>query len=586
VNEADRNRLALLLLNDGGGPLSRRSAVSNAFTSAVAPDPTQAEFLRSEKDTRPFYETEHRASVLPLVMSGYNNSVGYGAPVIAGGRMWDVLGDITSGRPTTMDELRHAAEQGAGAALLSSPFVKAPAGALRSGAMRSQPPAPSRSLDPLGYYSKALEEAQNLPSQASPDQILATLRNKGVKPGEIEATGLAEALMGKPSVSRDDVVRHLTENRVGLNEVRYGGNSLDGPTKWSTYSLDPSNPTYRETVLHLPRRGEKLDKRRMEIEAIGRDATPEQRQEWADIMNRLRPDNRDVEGAQPFRGMPDFQSGHFPESNIVGHLMTSVNKHEGKPVYTIDQIQSDWGQKLRNGGVRDEAKIASLRERIEPAKKAYEDVTMAHEAKGRALLESLPPAEYGRASTDGGLFTATKDRSLPEETRKAASQWLTDQYNLKRGDEAEKLRLLTAELRTAEAATHGHPLVNTTDQWTNTVLRRAIQQAMEANAEKIAIPSGSTVLSYNPGKERGMKAFYDDIVPKNLAKILGGLDKAGLRRAMVDQLDTPSGPKGSGFTLFDLTPAMRDAARKGMPLFAAPHAGLLPLLMQQNEQGP
>ncbi|NBW19316.1 MAG: hypothetical protein EBR82_66205, partial [Caulobacteraceae bacterium] len=456
MNEADRNRLALLLLNDGGGSLSRRSAVSNAFTSAVAPDPTQAEFLRSEKDTRPFYETEHRASVLPLVMSGYNNSVGYGAPVIAGGRMWDVLGDITSGRPTTMDELHHAAEQGAGAALLSSPFVKAPAGALRSGAMRSQPPAPSRSLDPLGYYSKALEEAQNLPSQASHDQILATLRNKGVKPGEIEATGLAEALMGKPSVSRDDVVRHLTENRVGLNEVKYGGDRTNlsasglsaearkefelfqsygiGTTlddlrsfiskevddynfnfrpiprglrelsaairsgqvrevpevtgvadiaKYKGYSLDPSNPTYRETVLHLPERP---------IKPSGMAGTS-----WGD----------DVQFTdRGSAGDPNFRKGHFPEPNIVGHLMTSVNKHEGKPVYTIDQIQSDWGQKIetdtRNAlaqrlfgkrfkeltaderkqvsaakqegdkpaGVRDEAKIAELQLRFDEAAKA------------------------------------------------------------------------------------------------------------------------------------------------------------------------------------------------------------------------
>jgi len=145
---------------------------------------------------------------------------------------------------------------------------------------------------------------------------------------------------------------------------------------------------------------------------------------------------------------------------------------------------------------------------------------------------------------------------------------------------------IEAELNTARNSAVGNPLVNTTDQWTNTVLRRAIQQAIDSDAEKIAVPRGDTVLSYNPGDDHGMNAFYNDIVPKNLAKILAGLDRQGVAQKYVSQLATPSGMRGNNFTVFDLTPAMRDAARKGMPLFAAPHAGLLPLLMQQNEQGP
>jgi hypothetical protein len=133
-----------------------------------------------------------------------------------------------------------------------------------------------------------------------------------------------------------------------------------------------------------------------------------------------------------------------------------------------------------------------------------------------------------------------------------------------------RMSMLEAELRTAEASASGHPLVNTTDQWTNTTLRRAIQQAIDANAEFMAVPSGKTVLSYNPGDTHGMNTFYDQIVPKNLANILAKLDKAGVNRQFVPQLETPSGLKGDGFSLFHITPAMRDAARKGLPLFANP----------------
>lgn len=543
MNNSDRNRLALMLLNDGSGSLSRRSAVSNAFESAVGVDPTQAEFLRSEKDTRPYWETDHRATVMPLIMSGYNNSVGYGAPMMLGGNMWSVLGDILGGRQTSPEERKSAAWDAAGMAMTGALAAgAAPAGALRSGAMRSEAAKAgtpknesARSLDPLGYYSRALEEAKTLPAKASPDQVLATLKNKGVKPGEIEATGLAEFLQGKPSVTRDNVVGHLTDNRVGLNEVTRGatpdileaeaqrnfgrsyhelsprdqrdiGDMLNNSaerTKWSKYSLDPSNPTYRETVLHLPETDSK------------------------------------------------FTSGHFPERNIVGHYQSSINQHNGRPVFTLDQLQSDWGQKLRDGGVRDEAKAARLAKEI---KDKFGDMSEAARTPG-----------HPQSNSD---FALMERRKLAPERRA-------------------EFQRLTAEWNDAQNGAVGHPLVNTTDQWTSTVLRRAVRNAIDENADHIAIPSGDTVLSYNPGDTHGMNAFYNDIVPKNLAKILGGLDRNGVSRTIVDQLQTPSGMKGNGFTVFDITPEMRQAAIKGMPLFANhPAASLAALLAHADRDQP
>lgn len=143
----------------------------------------------------------------------------------------------------------------------------------------------SRELDKLGYYSQALEQAKSLPNKASPDQILSTLRNAGVKQGEIDATNLAKFLEGKPSVTRDDVVSYLRDNRVAPNEtVRLSGmadardyfarrqfgqpydslapmdqmsvrrqihqpesDAQDISPKWQQYSLSPTNPSYRES---------------------------------------------------------------------------------------------------------------------------------------------------------------------------------------------------------------------------------------------------------------------------------------------------------------------------------------------------
>lgn len=306
------------------------------------------------------------------------------------------------------------------------------------------------------------------------------------------------------------------------------------PTKWSSYSLDPSNPTYRETVLHLPDNRQGVEARRAaaeariaELDALDGNLTSEQRQEYA----RLRNGETDRE---------NFRSGHFSEPNIIGHMMTSMTSHEGKPVFTIDQIQSDWGQKLRDGGVRDEAKIKELRKQYE---QAQDDLDVALEAGKDEPREQFAQVPFGY------------DKPIPP-----SAQALYD-----------RTRMLSAELQTLEASSPGNPLVNTTDQWTNTTLRRAIRMAAEADAEYIAIPSGDTVLSYNPGDTDGMRGFYDGIVPKNLRNIITKLDKASPPPQRIATLDSPSGKTGlgKGFTLFKLTDRVKqEVLDEGQPLFA------------------
>ena len=419
-------------------------------------------------------------------------------------------------------------------------------------------------LDALGYYSGALRAAKALrQSKGTPEQMLAMLQKKGAKKAEIEATGLDKALQGKASVTKDEIIAHMEKNRVGLMEVQretleaYNArlaqreangesvfmpdgmpdNEYVGAPKWSNYSLDPSNPTYRETVLHIaPEKRGGIDLTDFET---GIDRGP---------------------STDPRAG-PVFQSGHFPEPNITGHMMTSMTRHEGKPVYTIDQIQSDWGQKLRDGGVRDEARIAKAR---------------------KAVDEFAPQDVSAWINQYGGDF----DRAFKAADKVGhdkIADWIlsADEYA-----EGEYRRLL-AELDAAEAAAPGHPLVNTTDQWTTTTLRRALRQAVEADADYIAIPHGDTVLSYNPGDEHGMRSFYGDrgsegIVPKNLRKILSRIDKDGTAPVKVATLETPSGERGyrpdnqggfdrdqTGFTVFPLSDKVKAAVvDEGQAMFA------------------
>ncbi len=80
-----------------------------------------------------------------------------------------------------------------------------------------------RDLDNLGFYSQALEAAKGLKqARGTPEQMLAMLKKAGVKDAEIQATGLDKFLEGKKAVSRDEIVKYLEENRVGLREVNRG----------------------------------------------------------------------------------------------------------------------------------------------------------------------------------------------------------------------------------------------------------------------------------------------------------------------------------------------------------------------------
>jgi hypothetical protein len=455
----------------------------------------------------------------------------------------------------------------------------------------------ARDIDATGYYSGALEAAKALKqAKGTPEQMLAQLKAGGAKQNEIEATNLAQFLDGKKSVTRDEIVKHLTENRVGVKEVQYGAADVEqqardlgwksatemaesrGMTlaelkswqpnkpKWSFHSLDPSNPTYRETVLHLPR----TDK---DSSSAYNNFTSEMKKKYgADWLRKMTPSEQEhgislekaVESSQ-------FTQGHFPEPNIIGHMMTSMTKHEGKPVYTIDQIQSDWGQKLRDGGVRDEAKIAELEAKMEAAKAA----SVQHMDTGPAILG-------GRIDTSNPLALSGVIASIKQKA-KGTIERAGDPAEFAWVDTHSKLQnaynMALAEYNTANTSASGNPLVNTTDQWTNTTLRKALMQAADADADYVAIPRGDTVLSYNPGDTDGMRGFYDGIVPKNARNIMQKELGYSPNMLSIDQLETPSGLKGQGFTLMDLPPEIRaKIKRDGMRMFANPAAaGVAPL---------
>ena len=431
-------------------------------------------------------------------------------------------------------------------------------------AANSKEAAPLAALgqDHLGYYSQLDRTLAGL--NPSDTVTTDTLAKRGVKASELDARGLtgllsegsakvsdlqaaakpvemketthglpqrdlleqeAQKVWGKPYDKLD------AEQQDNISSYLRATSGSNGPAKWSTHSLDPSNPTYRESVLHLPG----IETKARQYYMDGRDPSLPS---W-DHLN-------DIQKLDYMGKDENFLSGHFSEPNIVAHARTSMQTApDGGKAFLINELQSDWGQKLRDsGGARDEGKVAELAQKID------------------AL---------------GGIANADK---VQRDLQKNWSTMSADDRDaiLKRTGEVTRLQ---AELQTAQASASGHPLVNTTDQWTNTALRRMITQAVDSGADHIALPSGDTVSSFGMGgKKEGIDYAYNQMYPKNLRNILAKIDPEAAKATQADTLDG----KGNGFTLFPMTDKVRQSVKtNGQPLFsnAAP-AALGGLLSQGN----
>jgi hypothetical protein len=133
------------------------------------------------------------------------------------------------------------------------PFGEAP-GERRSSLDPTLPDERTRFLDNLRMYSRAQEWAMGLPDgwKGAPHEVLRLANKGGVKNAEVEATGLKEFLAGKKSVTKADLVQHLTESRMVMEETVYGeaGRSVIYSSPGS--SIVPGDPTAFEIVPNLP----------------------------------------------------------------------------------------------------------------------------------------------------------------------------------------------------------------------------------------------------------------------------------------------------------------------------------------------
>jgi hypothetical protein len=491
----------------------------------------------------------------------------------------------------------------------------------------------------MGFYSQLEAAVQPLQNKGTGQQYLAQIqKSAGVKPEEIQWTGLDTFLQGKQSVTKTEIQDYLNANRVDVQEVRLDRTpAMVGAERNAAYDaydrgeitleqrnaiLEQSEPVntrhhlgayqsikteipggenYRELLLTLPdTKGARLDARRAEIEAKGRNATDAEKQEWSSIMNQLQPETRDVEGLSPFRNRPEFRSTHFDQPNILAHMRVNDRVVDGKKTLFVEEIQSDWHQAGRKKGYASadtKNAEAAFRQYSQELADKY-NLNPEQNLAMYATMKGMQPEEVAKydqlqsawVSSKGGVPDApfktswhelSLKRAIQEAAEKGYDQiaFTTGKTQAERYDLSKQVdelfywqgRLIAAKnQRSVFDKSNVSP-----EQLENFVGKDVAKKLLESKPDNV----GARKLfgeDLQVGGE-GMKGFYDNILPRSLDK-LGKKFDAKVGKTEMDGVEVWQ---------MDITPQMRESVTtKGQPLFAIPAigAGLLGAGMMQEEE--
>jgi hypothetical protein len=457
----------------------------------------------------------------------------------------------------------------------------------------------------IGFYSAVEQAALATPRKSGTGQSFLNDISKGqdVRADEIKWMGLDDFLKGKQNVTRQEVQDYIANNRVDVQEVkstipRLPGEEMPGDEgaflpKFGSYTL-PGGENYRELLLTMPNtKAAKLDARRAEIEAKGVNATDADRNEWASIMNQLQPETRDIEGISRFRGMPDYQSPHFPQKNVLAHLRVNDRVDaDGKKMLLIEEVQSDWHQAGRDKGYASEAKpstfvlknpetggaVGNFATREEAAEFMRTSPRADEFAQKQFVIDEIPGKRSGvpEAPFKDTWYQLALKRAIQHAAENGYDRigLTTGSQQASRFDLSKQVeRIISTKdgdgFRIFARDTNGknHDMGVFTKDGLSDVVGKDLAKKIESQGKDTEVFEG---VDLKVGGE-GMKKYYDEIYPKFL-------DKYGKKwGARVGETKVNADGMQEPIRYIDITPEMKAGVSKGQPLFmAAPiGAGLL-----------
>jgi hypothetical protein len=485
-----------------------------------------------------------------------------------------------------------------------------------TGAVTMAPPSIPKS--DIGFYSQLEAAVQPLQNKGTGQQYLAQIqKTAGVKPEEIQWTGLDTFLQDRQSVTKQEIQDYLNANRVDVQEVRLDRSlpAVQAERRGAFEAYDrgeitleqrnaileqsepvntrhhlgayqgikteiPGGENYREILLTLPP-SNKINARLQAIDSeLENPRTSLQRRQ--DLMI----EREEVELDARDSGEMLYRSSHFDQPNILAHLRVNDRTVDGKKTLFVEEIQSDWHQAGRKKGYKistdkwNELSNLYQKELTEPlSQKEIDRIAELEKLGEQTSRESVPNAPFKTSWHELSL-----KRAIQEAAEKGYDQiaFTTGKTQAERYDLSKQVSQVNIE-KTADGFSvqaidkDGKPAIfananaNNLDDYVGKDLAQKAIKDLE----------GSNQVSYSGldlqvGGE-GMKGFYDNILPKSLDK-LGKKFGAKVGKTEMDGVEVWQ---------MDITPQMRESVTtKGQPLFAIPAigAGLLGAGMMQEEE--
>lgn len=285
---------------------------------------------------------------------------------------------------------------------------------------------------------------------------------------------------------------------------------------------------------------------------------------------------------------PDIEFGqpHFDDMNVIAHFRTKDRTtSDGKKVFYIEEIQSDWGQDFRKGKYdiewrkrSDNSFSLNADDEIAIPKVLNEftiDRILPPEGES-GLINSVLHSEDVKSHNYFDWFKKTRRLDEPRTTISSKELYKFFLYDKgiknKKGEVAtidEKLKVLSDLGVDATNRTPKAPFVTDTDKWTQLTLKRILSKAVDEGYDFVSITPGKAQM--DRWNNEGVAKFYDEIVPKNAEKIVKKLDKNAIQKdkQIFNQ---------KRFSI-ELTPQLKEKVKKGMAMFSA-----TPLVVgQENE---
>jgi hypothetical protein len=313
-----------------------------------------------------------------------------------------------------------------------------------------------------------------------------------------------------------------------------------------------------------------------------------------------------------------FDDGHFDEENVIAHFRTKDRTtSDGKKVFYIEEIQSDWGQQARQRGLKpSEEELAQLKtaeqnlinrledsyknvfvpKRIEKLIKENnliidENVKVSLESDEKLIpynefinninkeLEPKDPViekfEFLKMLRKGSLVFDGDKRYLPKRENKDGFLTIT----LPQTEQNVLVEQILKNRKKQFSPISKAPFITDTDKWTQLTLKRILSKAVDEGYDFVSITPGKAQM--DRWNNEGVAKFYDEIVPKNAEKIVKKLDKNAIQKdKKINYNEVRQGTvyNQERFSI-ELTPQLKEKVKKGMVMFSA-----TPLVVgQENE---